>query len=394
MNTILRTLIVNCSLFTISFAVAQDMTVLLPQIEQNNKTLKALRQEVQAEKEANHIGLAPDNPEVEFHYLWGSATSMGNRTDITVSQSLPLSKVFGYQLRLAKQQDLRADLRLKVERTNILLEAEQKCIEIVYCNVLLREYRKRLDHAEALAQAYEEKFAAGNTNAIEYNKIRLNLATAMGDYRRIEAERSTLVEQLAALNGGEPIALADTVFTLPLPPADFDSWYQEAEQRSPMLQYVRQESEVAQADVRLSRAEWLPELRLGYMTEGMTGEYYQGLTVGLTVPLWQNTHRVRQAKAAQEAASLRLEEQRQQFLSTLRAQYAEVSGLQKTWQGYVDALRMTNSADLLLEALQAGQISMLDYMQELSLYYDATSAALAAQRDYLQALTQLQAVAL
>lgn len=394
MNTILRTLIVNCSLFTISFAVAQDMTTLLPQIEQNNKTLKALRQEVQAEKEANHIGLAPDNPEVEFHYLWGSATSMDNRMDITVSQSLPLSKVFGYQLRLAKQQDLRADLRLKVERTNILLEAEQKCIEIVYCNVLLREYQKRLDHAEALAQAYEEKFAAGNTNAIEYNKIRLNLATAMGDYRRIETERSTLVEQLAALNGGEPIALTDTAFTLPLPPADFDSWYQEAEQRSPMLQYVRQESEVAQADVRLSRAEWLPELRLGYMTEGMTGEYYQGLTVGLTLPLWQNTHRMRQAKAAQEAASLRLEEQRQQFLSTLRAQYAEVSGLQKTWQGYVDALRMTNSADLLLEALQAGQISMLDYMQELSLYYDATSAALAAQRDYLQALTQLQAVAL
>ncbi len=101
-----------------------------------------------------------------------------------------------------------------------------------------------------------------------------------------------------------------------------------------------------------------------------------------------------QAKAAQEAASLRLDEQRQQFLSTLRAQYAEVSGLQKTWQGYVDALRMTNSADLLLEALQAGQISMLDYMQELSLYYDATSAALAAQRDYLLAIAQLQAVAL
>lgn len=394
MNKIRLLIIVHCAWCIVHCAFAQDMTTVLPQIEQNNKTLQALRQEVKAEKEANHIGLSPDNPEVEFHYLWGSATGMDNRMDITVSQSLPLSKVFGYQLRLAKQQDLRADLRLKVERTNILLEAEQKCIEIVYCNVLLREYQKRLDHATTLAQAYEEKFSAGNTNAIEYNKIRLNLATALGDYRRIETERNTLVEQLAALNGGEPIALTDTAFALPLPPADFDSWYQEAEQHSPMLQYVRQENEIAQADVRLSRAEWLPELRLGYMTEGMTGEYYQGLTVGLTVPLWQNTHRLRQAKAAQEAASLRLAEQRQQFLSTLRAQYAEVSGLQKTWQGYINALDMTNSADLLMEALQAGQISMLDYMQELSLYYNATSAALSAQRDYLLALAQLQAVTL
>ncbi len=394
MNTRLRILIVNCSLFIISCVVAQDIATILPTIEQHNKTLQALRQEVEAEKQANHIGLAPADPEVEFHYLWGSAAAMDNRMDITVSQSLPLSKVFGYQLRLAKQQDLRADLRYKVERTNILLEAEQKCIEIVYCNALLREYRVRLAHAEAIAQAYAEKFAAGNSNALEYNKVRLNLATAKGAYQRAETERNTLLEQLAALNGGEAVALADSIFALPLPPADFDAWYAEAENNSPMLQYVRQETAIAAADTRLSKAEWLPELRLGYMTEGMTGEYYQGLTVGLSVPLWQNTHRVRQAKAAQEAAALREEEQRQQFLFTLRAQYAEVTGLQKTWQGYQEALQMTNSADLLMEALQAGQISMLTYMQELSLYYDATSAALTAQRDYLLALAQLHAVTL
>ena len=56
--------------------------------------------------------------------------------------------------------------------------------------------------------------------------------------------------------------------------------------------------------------------------------------------------------------------------------------------------QLTNSADLLLQALQAGQISMLEYMMELSIYYDATAQALAAQRDYYTALAELQAVAL
>lgn len=112
------------------------------------------------------------------------------------------------------------------------------------------------------------------------------------------------------------------------------------------------------------------------------------------MPLWQNTHRVRQAKASAETAQLRADEQKQLFLSTLRTQYAAVMGLQKTWQGYHDALQMTNSADLLLQALQAGQISMLEYMMELSIYYDATAQALAAQRDYYTALAELQAVAL
>ena len=259
---------------------------------------------------------------------------------------------------------------------------------------MLHEYGKRLAHAQTLADAYRQKFDAGTANALEYNKVRLNLATAQGEYQRLLTERNTLLEQLASLNGGEAIVLNDSVFEGVLPPADFDSWYAEAETRSPMLAYVRQEVAVAKADARLSKAEWLPDLSIGYMSEGMTGNYYNGVTVGVSVPLWQNSHRVRQAKASAEAAQLRADEQKQLFLSTLRTQYAAVMGLQKTWQGYHEALLLTNSADLLLQALQAGQISMLEYMMELSIYYDATAQALSAQRDYYTALAELQAVTL
>lgn len=394
MNKIKTLCIVHCALCVAICASAQDWSSILPAIEQNNKSLQALRQEVEAEKAANHVGIAPANPEVEFSYLWGHGAEEGNRMDLSVSQSLPLSTILGYQSRLAKQQDLRADLRLKVERTAVLLQAQQTCIDIVYTNAMLHEYGKRLAHAQTLAEAYQQKFEAGNANALEYNKVRLNLATAQGEYQRLLTERNTLLEQLASLNGGEAIALNDSVFEGVLPPADFDSWYAEAETRSPMLAYVRQEVAVAKADARLSKAEWLPDLSVGYMSEGMTGNYYNGVTVGVSVPLWQNSHRVRQAKASAEAAQLRADEQKQRFLSTLRTQYAAVMGLQKTWQGYHEALLLTNSADLLLQALQAGQISMLEYMMELSIYYDATAQALAAQRDYHSALAELQAVAL
>ena len=148
---------------------------------------------------------------------------------------------------------------------------------------MLHEYGKRLSHAQTLAEAYQQKFDAGNANALEYNKARLNLATAQGEYQRLMTERNTLLEQLASLNGGEAIALNDSVFAAVLPPADFEAWYAEAENRSPMLQYVRQQVEVANADARLSKAEWLPELKVGYMTEGLSSDYYQGLSVGVSV---------------------------------------------------------------------------------------------------------------
>ncbi len=393
MNKIKTLCIVHCALCIAISVSAQDWNAILPAIEQNNKSLQALRQEVEAEKAANHVGIAPANPEVEWSYLWGS-NALGDRMDVSVSQSLSLSTLFGYRSRLAKQQDLRADLRLQVERTAVLLQAQQTCIDIVYTNAMLCEYGRRLAHAQTLADAYRQKFEAGNANALEYNKVRLNLATAQGEYQHLLTERGTLTDQLTLLNGGTPIALTDSVFTPVLPPADFDTWYAEAETHSPMLAYVRQEVAVAQADARLSKAEWLPDLTLGYQTEGVTGDYYQGVSVGLSVPLWQNIHRVRQAQAAAAAVQLRADERKLVFLSTLRAQYATVQGLQQTWQGCFEALQLTNSADLLLQALQAGQISMLEYMMELSIYYDATAQALAAQRDYYTAIAELQAVTL
>lgn len=392
MNKNIRLLGIGLALLTVCNGKAQEWATILPEIEQNNRSLQALRQEVEAEKAANHVGIAPSNPEVEFSYLWGHGAEAGERIDLSVTQSLPLSQILGYQARLAKQQDLRADLRLRAERTAVLLNAQKLCIDIVYCNALLHEYAVRLRHAETLADAYRQKFDAGNANALEYNKVRLNRATAQGEYQRLLTERNALLEQLSALNGGKTVVLTDSVFAPALPPADFDAWYADAENRSPMLQYVRQEVEVSNADVRLSKAEWLPDLSVGYMSEGMTGNYYNGITVGVSVPLWQNAHRVRQAKASAAAAQLRADEQKQLFLSTLRTQYAQVVGLQKTWQGYQEALALTNNADLLLQSLQAGQISMLEYMMELSIYYDATSAALAAQRDYSEAMAELQAV--
>lgn len=392
MNKNIRLLGIGLALLTVCNGTAQEWATILPEIEQNNRSLQALRQEVEAEKAANHVGLAPSNPEVEFSYLWGHGAEAGERIDLSVTQSLPLSQILGYQARLAKQQDLRADLRLRAERTTVLLNAQKLCIDIVYCNALLHEYAVRLRHAETLADAYRQKFDAGNANALEYNKVRLNRATAQGEYQRLLTERNALLEQLSALNGGKAVVLTDSVFAPALPPADFDAWYADAESRSPMLQYVRQEVEVSNADVRLSKAEWLPDLSVGYMSEGMTGNYYNGITVGVSVPLWQNAHRVRQAKASAAAAQLRADEQKQLFLSTLRTQYAQVMGLQKTWQGYQEALALTNNADLLLQSLQAGQISMLEYMMELSIYYDATSAALAAQRDYYEAMAELQSV--
>ncbi|MCA1759824.1 MAG: transporter, partial [Bacteroidales bacterium] len=77
------------SLFLISFGIlAQTETSrVLSEIEKNNTTLEASRNLNKAQKVENQTGIYLENPEVEYHYLWGDPAAMGKRQDFVVSQS-------------------------------------------------------------------------------------------------------------------------------------------------------------------------------------------------------------------------------------------------------------------------------------------------------------------
>ena len=62
----------------------------MAEIEAHNTTLKAMAKSVEAQKRANHADNALADPEVGVNKLWGDPSSIGNRTDISVSQEFEL----------------------------------------------------------------------------------------------------------------------------------------------------------------------------------------------------------------------------------------------------------------------------------------------------------------
>lgn len=74
---------------TSSLFAQNKISDVLGSIEQNNTTLKALRETADAQKLANRTGIFLSDPEIGFNYLWGNPSSAGNRQDINVTQSFP-----------------------------------------------------------------------------------------------------------------------------------------------------------------------------------------------------------------------------------------------------------------------------------------------------------------
>lgn len=367
---------------------------ILSSIEENNTTLKTLREEVKAQQLGNRTGIYLPNPEVEFNYLWGRPGNVGRRKDFSVRQTFDIPTVTGMKSRLADDKNRLVDLQYKSDRLNILLEAKQYCIDLVYYNALRQELELRLRHARTIAEAYQERLEQGDVNVLEYNKIQLNLSTVQGELARVNIERNVLLSDLKRLNGGIAIVFEEDHFENTPLPVDFEMWYASAEENNPVLQYVRQEIEVSRNEVNLSKASGLPDFSVGYMSENTTGQNYKGISFGVSIPLWGNKNRVKQAKANVAAAEARQVENKQQFYDQLRNLYTRADGLKQTADNYRKSLTALNNTELLMKALNAGEISLLDYIVEISLYYDTVNQTLAAERDFAKAQADLSAVEL
>lgn len=391
----MKTIIIIVALLaSMSLAAQENISSILFSIEENNTKLKALKEEMKAQKLGNKTGIYLSDPDVAFGYLWGPPSNIGTRKDFSVTQTFDIPTITGMKSRLANNKNQLVELQYASERINLLLEAKQYAIDLIYYNGLKKELEIRLRHAQTIADAYKQRLDRGDASILEYNKVQLNLSTVQGEMSRVEVERNTLLSELKRLNGGIEILLEENNYSPASLPADFEEWYLSAEQKNPLLQYVKQQIEVSRKEVKLNKAMRFPKFSAGYSLEKTLGQKYQGANIDISIPLWENKNRVKQAKAGVIAAQTREQESKQQFYNRLQNLYMRANGLQQTAAGYRKSLQSLNNTDLLMKALDVGEINLLNYIVEIGLYYDTVNQTLAAERDFEKALADLSAVEL
>ena len=363
----------------------------LQSIEQNNLTLKALRETAHAEKLDNRSDLFLSDPELGFNYLWGHPGGIGDRKDFSVSQSFDLATLSGRKSRLATQKNEMVEWQYQADRMNILLEAKVCLIDLTYYNGLLQLLQTQLSQADSLVVYQKKRLDCGEGNILEYNNVILNRSQVWAERQRVEVEQKALLSQIAQLNGGIALPVTLSHYENRDLPTDFQAWWAVAETKNPVLAYVRSDVERNKKQLSVNKAMNLPSLSVGYMSENTKGQAYRGISVGVSIPLWSNRNRVRQAQAAVVAAEARSADATSQLYSQLEILYQKAEGLRLTALTYRQALQEADNTLLLQKALQAGEISIIDYLKQISLYYESADKALAAERDYQKALAELSA---
>ncbi len=354
----------------------------LMEVEKNNTTLSVYRKSIDAEKIGNKTGLTPLNPEVEFNYLWGNPTAIGNRTDFSIRQSFDFPTSYSYRNQIAELKNEQAELEYLKQRREILFQARLICVDLAYYNSLHGEISKRLNHAEKLANAYKAMFDVGETGILEYNKAQMNLLIVSKEFEKVEIERIALQSELNRLNGGVEIVYDGTDIQKQFITLDFEQWYATAEQNNPVLQWVKKEISMLEKQSKLAVSQALPKFHVGYMSEKVVGEQFQGVTVGISIPLWENKNAIKYAKANTLAAQSFEADARLQFYNELKTLHTRAIALQSSVADYRTKLASYSNTALLQKALDKGEISLAEYFIELSLYYESVDKLLEIEKEF------------
>jgi hypothetical protein len=359
------------------------------EVLKNNTTLSALRKNADSELIGNKTGIYLQNPEFAFNYLWGSPANIGNRTDISVLQSFDFPSAYVYRNQISDYQNEQVELEFRKQSKSIIMQTRLVCNDLIYHNALKSELSRRMANAEKIAISFKSKFETGDVGILEYNKAQVNLLNLSKDAESVEIERNALLSELQGLNGGIFIDFTDSVYQLQTIAGDFEQWYIRAEQNNPVLQWLKQEVTISEKNEKLNSALGLPKFQAGYMSEDVVGQQFQGITVGLSIPLFENKNAVKYAKAKTIAVQSAEADTRLQFYNNLKALHTKAVSQQKSLNDYRTNLQLFDNSPLLQKALDLGELSLAEYIYELSVYYESLNKLLEMERDVNMTIAEL-----
>ena len=354
---------------TYSIALADNIGDVLKQVASNNLTLQALVHDNQADvldiKASNSIG----GPSVEYSPFFTKGYSGVAESELVVSQEIDFPTKYAARNKQAKMQNIVGEQLLIKQRRDILLQAQLLCIDLIRLNQTLSMLHERLANSETLLQMYQKRMDAGDANALELNKVKLDCMEVRTLVNEAQGERTSLLQQLRQLNGGKPIDVIDTV--LPEYPqiTNFESYRALALASDADVAVAQTALRAADMNLKLQKNEWLPNISFGYRRNTEQGEGINGFLVGVSFPLYSNSSNVKAARQRRESAELQVVQAQNEAEASLRTNYEQLQGLQQVID-HSDVKLLQESLTLFAKALQQGEITALVYYVEINSIYE------------------------
>lgn len=373
-----------------SLFAADPYATALTTIIENNPEMRSrqLLIEAQACDYADANSLA--NPTVEYGYLNGD----GLKWSLSVTQEFEWPGVYRLRSRASEYGITSAQMQALADNLDLALEAKQLLIDMVYLRRQLDISKKTAEALSVMGEAIDSSLSKGHVTILDSKKQQFELYKARTACAELESKIVQTEERLQAMAGGAMVPTSG-ITDYPLEPSLTAEQYAELfASLDPVLASQGMERDQAQAQAQAARLSRLPSFTVGYNHEYEMGEKFDGFTVGMTLPFFQNRKSRKAALLRQEAADLSAQQRTAEAKSEIESLMTRMDVWRKQMDAYETTLNPAQYLELLGMSLRAGQISVIEYLYEMQYIYEAASRHCEVQYNYHSAAAALNKYAL
>lgn len=367
---------------------AQSLESVIRSIEENNVSLKIMATDNLATayelRDANKLsGLS-----VEYSPFFSKGVSGVATSELIVSQQFDFPSLYGLRRRQVDSEVSLLDNRREAERKEIVLQAALLYCDIVKQNKLITLMKQRKRNADDILALYTKRLNAGDATALDVNKAKMELMTVTTLLVQAENERMELLKDLQVLNGNNAMEISSEDYPEFAEVVDFNSYVAVAKASDADIMTAKADIKAAEMQAAVGKLAWLPQITMGYRRNTEVNESFNGFMIGMALPLYSASSKVKAAAKRKESASMQMDALLLQKEVEIRNDYDKIKNIKRIIES-VDTSVLMQTLDLLDKALHHGEITSLTYNTEKGEIYDKLEEQIDLRCQYVRLLIQL-----
>ena len=327
---------------------------------------------------------------MDLSHQWGQR-GIGNKWSVGVSQSFEWPGVYS-----ARKKQINAEVEaltqnLSAQENELRMNIRNALIEYIYTRKLIALYNDQLARIDSLIIIYNRGAELGEISKLDVNKLKIERIAAS---RQLNEAQNTLTghqQTIKNLNGGKDCSneLA-TLSDFPnVEPGNVDDYIQTAQIHDPSIQALTMQSEAIRHESNVVRQSYIPSFSVGYSHDYELGEHFNGVSIGLTLPIFSNRKKKSEIASRRTFIETSQEIVQSEIHNEIKTLYRQVVNLNTEINQYRAVIEDKDNIRLLNMALDAGQITLIDYLQQVNYFQQAQADYIGIERQRAIYMSQL-----
>lgn len=265
----------------------------------NNKGVKAAAQHVSYQQYVKKA--SSEVPKTEVDFMYGQYNSILNDNSVSITQSIPFPTVFTSRSAYNDALVASSQARRHSVENELTYQVKVLCYQVYYLYGRRAILLQQDSLFNVLNNAISRRYQVGDGNKLEMTKTAARLREVKNSIHQVNADIEIAESNLQSLlNSPSTVHIKNSKNEiLPLPALDSAT-----ADENPGVQIMKFQFEAADKLKRMERARALPDFKVGYFTQTLTGvqsvngqdqyfgrdKRFNGFVVGVGIPLWFFPH--------------------------------------------------------------------------------------------------------